>query len=132
MDSTKKHTETNSPSVAASIAMSAGKHMVPVFAVNTSSEAWEQAVSDYVPQSLRTERFVFMSDRFSGTLHPLWLTRMASDRKPTIRTNTVPQPLMLAGQLRFPPIVVVPQRSPRGSRTRLAAASPQPYCPEKL
>jgi len=49
VDSVKKFTETNSTSLAASINMSAGKHQVTVYAVNTSGTVWKQAVSATVP-----------------------------------------------------------------------------------
>jgi hypothetical protein len=49
VDSTKKYTETNSTSLSASIGMSAGKHTITVFAVNTSGTVWSQAVSVTVP-----------------------------------------------------------------------------------
>jgi len=49
VDSTKKYTEKNSNSLSASIGMSAGKHTVTVFAVNTSGAVVSSAVSVTVP-----------------------------------------------------------------------------------
>jgi len=49
LDSTKKYTETDSNSLSASIGMTAGKHIITVFAVNTIGTVWSSATSVSVP-----------------------------------------------------------------------------------
>jgi hypothetical protein len=49
LDSTKKYTEVNSNSLAASVGMTAGKHTITVFAVSTSGTVWSSATSVSVP-----------------------------------------------------------------------------------
>lgn len=49
LDSTKKYTETNSNSLSASVGMTAGKHTITVFAVNTSGTVWRSSTSVNVP-----------------------------------------------------------------------------------
>jgi hypothetical protein len=49
LDSTKEYTETDSNSLSVSIGMTAGKHTITVFAVNTSGTVWISAVSVIVP-----------------------------------------------------------------------------------
>jgi hypothetical protein len=49
VDSTKKYTVTDSNSLSASIGMTAGKHTITVFAVNTSGTVWSSAISVSVP-----------------------------------------------------------------------------------
>lgn len=49
VDSTKKYTDTDSNFLSASIAMTAGKHTITVFAVNTSGTVWSSAATVTVP-----------------------------------------------------------------------------------
>jgi len=49
VDSTKKYTVNDSNSLSASIGMTAGKHIITVFAVNTSGTVWSSAASVNVP-----------------------------------------------------------------------------------
>jgi hypothetical protein len=49
VDSTKKYTETDSPSLSASIEMDAGKHILTVFAMNTCGTVWSYTVPITVP-----------------------------------------------------------------------------------
>jgi hypothetical protein len=49
VDSTKKYTETNSTSLAASINVSPGSHQFTVYALNTSGTAWKSTVTATVP-----------------------------------------------------------------------------------
>ena len=49
VDSVKKYTETASPSLAASLTVSPGKHTFTVFAVNTNGTVWRAATTATVP-----------------------------------------------------------------------------------
>lgn len=49
VDGVKKYSESSSPTLQTSIRESAGTHRLAVLAVNTSGQAWEQAVNATVP-----------------------------------------------------------------------------------